>query len=194
MFHQKMKNMKERKFEFYGVDSKTELSIALVAGLALIVVWFGLLLFYYEYFQLDSIVRISKRIFFLCLLIGFSVSVLFIKVLSHRYKNLWTIIALEDHLTITFKNEKWRLEKRDIQKISYLGNENFRYLSFFTNEQKIKIRVGTNFLTPFSTKEDLRITDEFVEFISPFLKNNFDNKIKKAIHFENQGIYLKNIK
>lgn len=194
MFHQKMKNMKERKFEFYGVDSKTELSIALIAGLALIVVWFGLLLFYYEYFQLDSIVRISKRIFFLCLLIGFSVSVLFIKVLSHRYKNLWTIIALEDHLTITFKNEKWRLEKRDIQKISYLGNENFRYLSFFTNEQKIKIRVGTNFLTPFSTKEDLRLTDEFVEFISPFLKNNFDNKIKKAIHFENQGIYLKNIK
>ena len=194
MFHQKMKNMKERKFEFYGVDSKTELSIALIAGLALIVVWFGLLLFYYEYFQLHSIVRISKRIFFLCLLIGFSVSVLFIKVLSHRYKNLWTIIALEDHLTITFKNEKWRLEKRDIQKISYLGNENFRYLSFFTNEQKIKIRVGTNFLTPFSTKEDLRLTDEFVEFISPFLKNNFDNKIKKAIHFENQGIYLKNIK
>lgn len=194
MFHQKMKNMKERKFEFYGVDSKTELSIALIAGLALIVVWFGLLLFYYEYFQLDSIVRISKRIFFLCLLIGFSVSVLFIKVLSHRYKNLWTIIALEDHLTITFKNEKWRLEKRDIQKISYLGNENFRYLSFFTNEQKIKIRVGTNFLTPFSTKEDLRSIDEFVEFISPFLKNNFDNKIKKAIHFENQGIYLKNIK
>ena len=194
MFHQKMKNMKDRKFEFYGVDSKTELSIALIAGLALIVVWFGLLLFYYEYFQLDSIVRISKRIFFLCLLIGFSVSVLFIKVLSHRYKNLWTIIALEDHLTITFKNEKWRLEKKDIQKISYLGNENFRYLSFFTNEQKIKIRVGTNFLTPFSTKEDLRLTDEFVEFISPFLKNNFDNKIKKAIHFENQGIYLKNIK
>ncbi|SEP64348.1 hypothetical protein SAMN04488097_0188 [Epilithonimonas lactis] len=194
MFHQKMKNMKERKFEFYGVDSKTELSIALIAGLALIVVWFGLLLFYYEYFQLDSIVRISKRFFFLCLLIGFSVSVLFIKVLSHRYKNLWTIIALEDHLTITFKNEKWRLEKRDIQKISYLGNENFRYLSFFTNEQKIKIRVGTNFLTPFSTKEDLRLTDEFVEFISPFLKNNFDNKVKKAIHFENQGIYLKNIK
>lgn len=193
MFHQKMKNMKERKFEFYGVDSKTELSIALIAGLALIVVWFGLLLFYYEYFQLDSIVRISKRIFFLCLLIGFSVSVLFIKVLSHKYKNLWTIIALEDHLTITFKNEKWRLEKRDIQKISYLGNENFRYLSFFTNEQKIKIRVGTNFLTPFSTKEDLRITEEFVEFITPFLKNNFDNKIKKAIHFENQGIYLKNI-
>ncbi|KFC20872.1 hypothetical protein IO89_11560 [Epilithonimonas lactis] len=189
-----MKNMKERKFEFYGVDSKTELSIALIAGLALIVVWFGLLLFYYEYFQLDSIVRISKRFFFLCLLIGFSVSVLFIKVLSHRYKNLWTIIALEDHLTITFKNEKWRLEKRDIQKISYLGNENFRYLSFFTNEQKIKIRVGTNFLTPFSTKEDLRLTDEFVEFISPFLKNNFDNKVKKAIHFENQGIYLKNIK
>ncbi|MBV6878367.1 hypothetical protein NG800_000615 [Epilithonimonas ginsengisoli] len=67
------------------------------------------------------------------------------------------------------------------------------HLSFFAKEQNIKIKVGTSFLTPFSTKEDLRIIDGFVEFISPFLKNNFDNKIKKAIHFENQGIYLKNI-
>ncbi len=185
--------MKKSKFEFYGVDSKTELSIGLIAGLSLIVVWFGLLLFYYEYFQLDSVLRISKRIFFLCLLIGFSVCILIIKVLSHKYKNLWTIIYLEDYLTITFKDEILRLEKKDIQEISYLGNENFRYLSFFAKEQNIKIKVGTSFLTPFSTKEDLRIIDGFVEFISPFLKNNFDNKIKKAIHFENQGVYLKKI-
>lgn len=185
--------MEKKEFQFYGVDLKTELSIGLAAGLTLVIVWFGLIFFYYQYFGLDSILRIPKRIFFLCLLIGFSVCVFLLKFLGSQFKSIWLITVLNDHIVVSFKNEKWILEKKVIKKINYLGNENFRYLSLFTNEQKIKIRVGTNFLTPFSTKEDLRIIDEFVEFISPFLKNNFDNKIKRAIHFENQGVYLKNI-
>ena len=123
--------MKEKKYEFYGVDFKTELLLGVIAGIVLLLIWFGLLLIYYKYFNLDSILRISKRIFFLCMIIGFSVSMFLLRTMGIIYRNNWIIIDNHDEFTITYKNKLWKLDKKDICKINYLGNEAFRYLSFF---------------------------------------------------------------
>jgi hypothetical protein len=123
--------MKEKKYEFYGVDFKTELLLGVIAGIVLLLIWFGLLLIYYKYFNLDSILRISKLIFFLCMIIGFSVSMFLLRTMGIIYRNNWIIIDNHDEFTITYKNKLWKLDKKDICKINYLGNEAFRYLSFF---------------------------------------------------------------
>jgi len=83
------------------------------------------------------------------MIIGFSVSMFLLRTMGIIYRNNWIIIDNHDEFIITYKNKLWKLDKKDICKINYLGNEAFQYLSFF---QKVKIRVGMSFLTPFSKK------------------------------------------
>jgi len=181
--------MENKQYEFYGIDFKTELLLGLITGLICILLWFGLLFLYYEYLHLDSILRISKRIFFICMFIGLFISMVLLRTMGILFRNMWRISDSNNQFVISYKNHTWKIDKKDIQKINYIGNNSFRYLSFFTNNDKIKIRVGHNILTPFSKKKDIEIIEKFIEYISPFLQQHFNHQNKKIVFFENQGVY-----
>lgn len=183
---------KEIIYKFFGVDFRTELLLGFIAGFLCILFWFGFLFCYYEYFDLDSILRISKQIFFFCMFSGLLICLIILRFMGIYCRSLWHISEHQNQFIVSFKKYKWVIEKKNIQKIEYIGNESFRYLSFISDNHKVKIRVGYNVLTPFSRKEDLEILEKFIESIKPFLFENFSNKNKKIIRFDNQGVYLKN--
>ena len=61
-----------------------------------------------------------------------------------------------------------------------------RYLTFKTTAEAIKIRVGTNFLMPFSKNKDIETVTCLMDDLSPILKKGF-TEVDKTVSLSPEG-------
>lgn len=184
--------MKEtRNFQFDGVDAKTEWKIGLILAVPALAVFF--LVMYVSEFYLPKTYFLYPVL--LASVLTIVISILILKLLSGTIKDKkWNINIDDKVLEITYKNIKKAIPLTDIRSIKNLGNVGFRYLTIITHHETIKIRVGNTGFVPFSTQKDLEIFDDFVEYLRPFLYENFNKKeLKNKINtqvFPNYGVYV----
>lgn len=161
------------KYKFYGVNFKTELTIGLLSGILFIIVWIFLVVFYYWFNHLDSILRIPFYIFFGAMFLGLSVFIFFLRFLGNKYRKLWLFNIDEKYLIIEQKNKIERINiAHELKNIMYVGTNEMRYLTIKSTVINYKIRVGTSFLAPFSRKIDITSLDEFINAIENMLQEN----------------------
>ncbi|REC41993.1 hypothetical protein [Chryseobacterium pennipullorum] len=184
--------MKEaKKFEFDGVDAKTEWKIGLILALPALGVFF-LVMFIFEFYL--------PRTYFMypvlsAAILTLVISILLLKLLSRTIKDKkWTIRVDESTLEITHKNKKHLIPLTTIRSIKNLGNVGFRYLTIITNKESIKIRVGNTGFVPFSAQKDIETIDAFIQHLSSYLQENFNKKdLKNKLNinvFPNYGVYV----
>ncbi len=168
--------IKSKQYEFGGVDFKTELLLGLMTGLVFILIWAGLVYTYYSYNNLDSVVRVPKRIFFGSMFLGLLISLFSLKWVTKYLKLQWKINMLKDYMSIIFKNYEYKILYNEITTMTLNGNNGIRYLTLKYNNEIIKMRIGTNRLMPFSKKEDIETLDIFWNELESFLPNKYVNK------------------
>ncbi|PKF73770.1 hypothetical protein [Chryseobacterium sp. PMSZPI] len=184
--------MKEtRNFQFNGIDAKTEWKIGLILAVPALGVF--LLVMYLSESYLPKTYFLYPVL--LAAVVTILISILILKFLSSSIKDKkWNININDKVLEITHKNIKKEIPLADIRSIKNLGNVGFRYLTIITHHETIKIRVGNTGFVPFSTQKDLENCDAFVEYLRPFLEENFNKKeLKNKINtqiFPNYGVYV----
>jgi len=96
-------------------------------------------------------------------------SFLYLKFIMNFVKNkVWTIKLIDDQLCFKYGEKETIIKLSDILKIKNVGNSNvFRYLSFYTKNSVVKIRVGNGGFTPFSKEEDVSELYQFFEELLP---------------------------
>ena len=192
--------MEEKTYEFYGVDAKTEWKMGLLFGAAFIVIWvisyFIIYWLWRKYIIGDNFItgyyetKIMNLIFFGSMFLGFLGSLGILKFLGNTKAKKWSIVKQKDKLIIEYDHKIKEFLFSEITQINVLGNVGFRYLTIKDKTKKVKIRVGTTSLTPFSQQSDLEIVDSFVNNeLMHFLNKNFTKKDKHPF----LGIYKRKI-
>ena len=186
-----MVNLRDKEFTFEGLDAQTEIRLSLILIIPGLFVMLGTL-FVVNYF--------FPKIFFLFALIfaallTLSVCMLILKKLVTNIKDKkWSIKINDTNINIKFQKNIYQFNLSEIKEIKNMGNAGFRYLTIKTRNEKVKIRVGDTGLTPFSTQEDIKKLDAFVEYLMPYFKENFNQKeLKNIINtniFPNFGVYV----
>ncbi|WP_292010614.1 hypothetical protein [Chryseobacterium sp.] len=163
--------MKNKKFAFKGISYQTEIRISIITGVIIIClfpVFFMVLKNYGEYF-------LAKTLAFAGVTIG--LSFLILRILMKFIKNKdWEVEIFNDQLTIKHGKDNWKIPLKDLKMIKNTGQTNFRYLTFITNNEKIKIRVGHGGFTPFSTEQDVEEIDKLFKYLLPYIKQHFNKK------------------
>ncbi|MCW3161409.1 hypothetical protein [Chryseobacterium oryctis] len=184
--------MKEsKKFQFEGIDAKTEWKIGLILAIPALFVFFSIMYLFEFYLPKTNFLYPVLSAAILTIII----SLLLLKFLAKTIKNkTWIINANDTNLEIIYKEAKYIIPLKDIRIIKNLGNVGFRYLTIVTPEKSIKIRVGNTGFVPFSSQFDIEKVDEFLEYLTPFLNENFNKKeLKNKINtniFPNYGVYV----
>jgi len=183
--------MENKEFRFEGLDAKTELKLALSLILPGLTVMIGTLivtnmLFPKIHFLYPSLFAASLTL---------SVCMLILKQLAKRVKDSeWVIVIHNGNLHIKFQNQHYNFSLTDMKRIKNLGSTGFRYLTIITDKDRIKIRVGNTGLTPFSSEKDIEQLDEFVKYLMPYIRENFNQKeLKNIINtniIPNFGVYV----
>lgn len=183
--------MENKEFRFEGLDAKTELKLALSLIFPGLVVMIGTLVL---------INMLFPKIYFLypllfASLLTLSVCMFILKKLAKRVGGKeWIVVINNENVQIKFQNLHYIFNLADIKMIKNLGNAGFRYLTIITKKDNIKIRVGNTGLTPFSSEKDIEKLDEFVEYLMPYIRENFNQKeLKNIINtniFTNFGVYV----
>lgn len=183
--------MNKKEFRFQGLDSKTELNLALKLIVPVLVIMIGILY--------GSSVIFPKLPFLISLfvasILALSISMFLLKKLSDRIRQKEWLIGVEnDSVSIKFRDENYNFRLSDVKMIKNLGNVGLRYLTIKTDTDVIKIRVGNSGLAPFSTQADIDEVDAFVAYIKPFINEHFNTKILKNIAnceiMPNFGVYV----
>ncbi|MBB6369079.1 hypothetical protein [Chryseobacterium shigense] len=183
--------MENKEFRFEGLDAKTELKLALNLIFPGLAVMIGTLV-------LTNILFPGIHFLYPLLFASFltlSVCVLILKQLAKRVKaKEWVIAINNENLKVKFQNIQYLFNLTDIKMIKNLGNAGFRYLTIVTSKDIIKIRLGNTGLTPFSSEKDIVQLDKFVEYLMPYIRENFNQKeLKNIINtniFSNFGVYV----
>ncbi|SFN22679.1 hypothetical protein SAMN05421594_1633 [Chryseobacterium oleae] len=183
--------MENKEFRFEGLDAKTELKLALNLILPGLAVMIGTLILTNMLFP--GIYFLYPLLF--AAFLTLSVCMLILKQLAKRVKaKEWIVVINNENLKIKFQNLQYIFSLGDIKMIKNLGNDGFRYLTIITNKDVIKIRVGNTGLTPFSSEKDIEQLDDFVEYLMPYVRENFNQKeLRNIINtniFPNFGVYL----
>lgn len=177
----KLENKEVLEYKIKGIDKKKEIIIALPLGILVLLIATGLLYLYAKitgtnakhinYIHITAVISLSASLTFF----------IFTLLAKSFLKDDWLIQLNKTIQTLFFQygKKKYTIKLKEITKISFLGQPNFRYLTFFTNHQKISLRVGNSFMTPFSKQEDIEKLDELFLALEPFIKENFNQKILK---------------
>lgn len=177
-------------FQINGIDFKTELQLGIGLGVIIICVFIAIAV---TPFLLTNVARFS--------LLGISGGIvagsfLYLKFIMNFVKNkVWTIKLFKDKLHFNYGQKETIIPLSDILKIKNVGNSNvFRYLSFYSKNSVVKIRVGNGGFTPFSKEEDVSKLDQFFEELLPYISENFNRKeafVKpNQFSFKNMGVYI----
>ncbi len=94
---------------------------------------------------------------------------MYLKFIMNFVKNkVWTIKLIDDQLCFKYGEKETIIKLSDILKIKNVGNSSvFRYISFYTKNSVVKIRVGNGGFTPFSKEEDVSELYQFFEELLP---------------------------
>lgn len=183
--------MENKEFRFEGLDAKTELKLALNLIFPGLAVMIGVLILTNMLFPRIYFLYPLLFAAFLTLL----VCIFILKQLTKRIKGKeWIVVINNENVQIKFQNLHYIFNLAEIKMIKNLGNAGFRYLTIVTQRDNIKIRVGNTGFTPFSSEKDIEKLDEFVEYLMPYIRENFNQKeLKNIINtniFTNFGVYV----
>ncbi len=183
--------MENKEFRFEGLDAKTEFKLALNLIFPALAVMIGTLVLTNMLFPKIHFLYPLLFAAFLTLV----VCMFILKQLTKRVKGKeWLVEINNENVEIKFQNLHCIFGLAEIKMIKNLGNVGFRYLTIVTKKDSIKIRVGNTGLTPFSSDRDIEKLDEFVEYLTPYIRENFNQKeLKNIINtniFPNFGVYV----
>lgn len=188
-------NMIDTEFTFQGLDAKIELRFALLLIVPTILIMLGTLYLSHLFFP--------KTFFLNPLLFSAIISVagatVFLRWMINRIKNQekkWKInIKPQGNIEISYRNSFYKFNLKDILMIKNMGNIGIRYLTIKTVNNVVKIRVGNSGFAPFSTEKDVEILDGFVNYMKPYIDENFNMKVlKNALNpniIPNFGVFVK---
>lgn len=165
----------DEKYKITGVNLKVELIIGL-SIVPFFLIFSILTIFLYNNITDVEFRNIPFYIVIGGMLLGISLGLLFAKVLGKKMNGIWRIEVKQEYLLISFKKEKWAIKLDEILKFKIYGNPNFKYVSIFTNNEVVRMRIGNNGLAPFSNAEDLKKLDVFIKQIQPFFDENYLKK------------------
>lgn len=187
--------MESKEFRFQGLDAKTELRIALLLVFPALITMLGTLYLSHIFF--------SNTFFLFPLILAALMTVLggvtILKLLTNQMKDQdkeWIIrIDAQKNITAIFRNNVFNFDMKDIVMIKNMGNEGVRYLTIKTKNQLLKIRVGNTGFAPFSTEKDIKNLDAFIDYIKPYINENFNTKVlRNAMNpniIPNFGIFVR---
>lgn len=171
--------MEDKEFKFQGLDAKTELRIALLLVIPALMMMLGTLYLSHILFP-NTFFLVPLVIAALITVLG---SIIILKFMTNQIKDQdkeWIIrINGEETMTARFRNRVYTFNMKDIVMIKNMGNEGVRYLTIKTEDQLLKIRVGNTGFAPFSSEEDIKKLDAFIDYIKPYINENFNTKVLK---------------
>lgn len=164
--------MQIRKYEFYGVDFKLELLLGILCGFFILILLILIEYIQYNFFYRAAIlpVRIGNIIFSL------STMSILLNFLGKKYRSKWIVTVAEEQINIQYKRYSQSLSFNQIEKIILNGGNGMRYFTIQLPNKKVKMRLGTSFLTPFSQQQDIDILDSLIKYIQPYLDKYFIKK------------------
>ncbi|TWP30803.1 hypothetical protein ETU09_00110 [Apibacter muscae] len=162
-----------KEYKFYGVDFKTELKLAIIVGLIFIILWPAFIFFYYKLSGLEYLRWIPKSVFFGAMIIALAIALISLHFLGKKFRKLWLLQIKDKKILIEYNKKKKEINLDQIIKIIINGGSELRYFTIITSIEKIKIRLGTGVLAPFSKKKDLEEIDYFTKQLQPYLNQNF---------------------
>ncbi|MFL9834244.1 hypothetical protein [Chryseobacterium terrae] len=163
------------KYNITGVDLKTELIIAL-SIVPFFLLFSALSLFLYNNLTGVEFRNIPFYITLGGMISGIILGLFFAKFLGKKMNDVWLIKEEDGILEINFKKKSWTIQLNNIAKFKIFGNSNFKYVSIFTANETVKMRIGNSGLTPFSSPEDLMKLDNFIDEIKPYFDKNYSKK------------------
>lgn len=174
-----------------GIDYKTEIRLGLTLGIIL------LTLMGIAFFLMSRQERLPNLNIGIFVGLVMAITVIYLKVSMKfiKYK-VWEVHVADEHISFNYGNKITTFPLTDITMIKNLGNSTvFRYLSFITKNESVKMRVGDGGLTPFSGKDDVAKIDELIQKLMPYIDENFNIKGEKKIIltqfcFKNMGVYV----
>ncbi|WP_300675301.1 hypothetical protein [Soonwooa sp.] len=174
-----------------GIDYKTEIRLGLTLGIIL------LTLMGIAFFLMSRQERIPNLNIGIFVGLVMAITVIYLKISMKFIKcKVWEVHVADEHISFNYGNKITTFPLADITMIKNLGNSTvFRYLSFITKNESVKMRVGDGDLTPFSGKDDVAKIDELIQKLMPYIDKNFNIKGEKKImltqfSFKNMGVYV----
>ncbi|TWP25272.1 hypothetical protein ETU10_01160 [Apibacter muscae] len=165
-----------KEYKFYGVDFKTELKLGGICGvLILCLLTFIEIIFH----QITPRVSLYQRM--INIFISLAITLLLIRFLGKKLRKIWILQLKDKKILIEYNKKKKEINLDQIKKIIINGGSELRYFTIITSIEKIKIRLGTGALAPFSKKKDLEEIDCFTKQLQPYLNQNFiknDRRVK----------------
>ncbi|MBC9913786.1 hypothetical protein [Chitinophaga varians] len=186
-----MTGINQREFSFRGVDYKTEiwLGISIIPVLMLLG---GCVYGLSKFWQIDFL-KIPRGLLIPALL-GTSLFSLHWMVKLVR-NNRWIVNVDDERLCLQYGKQRFEIPWDNLRRIENMGNAELRYLSFVAKDGlKVRIRVGTGAMTPFSGPEDIAAVDAFIKHLSPYIDKHFNKKILRnkidQNPFPHYGVYV----
>lgn len=170
--------MKKNEYYIKGVNFKTEIILGLSLIPFILIIGIILIQTYHEITGTEE-KNIPYYIVFSSLVTGASVGLLLTKLLGKILRKEFLFSIDDNAILVKSKLKSLKFEFTDIKEISIVGtSDNMRYFKITTNQYKLKIRLGTYNLAPFSDKEDIATIDDLIEQLAILFKNK-DFSIKK---------------
>jgi hypothetical protein len=180
-------------YHIKGVDLKTELIIGF-SIIPFILILGELAVNLYSNFTGVAFRNIPYFIFLAGGVTGLTIGLIVAKLLGKKMCATWEIQLQNELLSIGFKNRKWKMKLNEISKFKIYGNANFKYISIFKDDEKIKMRFGNSGLTPFSAHDDMKQLNDFINELQDYLNKNFvkkDSAVAKSPKGTLKLIYLR---
>lgn len=170
--------MINNEFRITGVTFNREVQIGFLFGLSFIIFWTLFLYLYYSINNLNELEQISTLIFLGAMLAALGISLYFLRLLGQKVRNDFVINVDKNQLGIYYQSQKVFFDYDKINEISLVGtSNNMRYFKIISENNKIKIRVGTYSLAPFSNKKDVSTMYSLMDLLVEILKKlNYKNK------------------
>ncbi|WP_419868487.1 hypothetical protein [Chryseobacterium sp. CT-SW4] len=163
--------MKNKKFAFKGISYQTEIKISVITGIIIICLFplFFMIIRNFEKYFVGGVLAFAA--------ITMGVSFLILRLIMKMIPNKeWEVDILNERLAIRHGKSNWEIPLKEVRIIKATGQTNFRYLTFVTDRETVKIRVGHGGFTPFSTEKDVEEIDRLFKTLMPYIKQHFNKK------------------
>lgn len=173
--------MENREFKITGLTLGKELQLGFLFGTCFILIWLIFLLLYYIITDLSEFSRIPSFIFLSAMFLALGLGFLILRLLGKKKRMQFLFDLYNDQIVVKFGSSRIVFPFNEIEAISLVGTlDNMRFFKIISKSNKLKIRIGTYNLAPFSDKEDIFFMDLFMNQLEIIFKS-LDFKCKKVV-------------
>lgn len=164
--------MNSKDFEVSGVPIKTEWKISFLFGITFVFIWVASLYLYFKLSNTDLVTHIPPGIFFSAIGLGFGVSLVLAKLLGKKMRVKYLFHFAEQNIQVQIADAApLHFNYDEITLVSLVGTaESMRLFKIESSQQKIKIRLGTYGLAPYSERTDILTMDKMITEAEDILK------------------------